>query len=49
MGEQNKKSADNISQLFKGIWTLEYIDTDLEVEEVVKKAIDNPQNYVMKP
>ncbi len=47
MGESTE--ANQIKHLFKGIWTLEYIETNPEVQEVVTKAISNPEKYVIKP
>ena len=49
MGDALKSNADMIKSLFKGIWTLEYIDTDKEVQEVVEKAIQDPNGFVIKP
>ncbi len=49
MGDAHKSKADMIKSLFKGIWTLEYIDTDKEVQEVVEKAIQDPNGFVIKP
>lgn len=45
----NDSSTDEISHLFKGIWSLENFDTDKEVAQIIEKAIQNPHNYVMKP
>jgi len=47
MGESTE--VDQIKHLFKGIWTLEYIESNPEVQEVVSKAINNPEKYVIKP
>ncbi|TNV79883.1 hypothetical protein FGO68_gene7423 [Halteria grandinella] len=49
MGQQLEREAEKIKGLFKGIWTLEYIETDPEVQQVVQKAITNPKGYVIKP
>lgn len=49
MNESLSGEVDQIKHLFKGIWTLEYIDTDLEVRAVVEKAIANPNRFVIKP
>jgi len=32
MGSGFKTQADDIEHLFKGIWTLEFVDTDVEVQ-----------------
>lgn len=44
-----QNSIKLISHLFKGIWSLEDFDTDVSVGSVIKMAIENPHNYVMKP
>ena len=49
MGKEYEGQADSIKDLFKGIWSLENLDKDFEVQEVIKKAIFNPQGYVIKP
>lgn len=49
MGSANKLEAEALEHLFKGIWTLEYIESDPEVERVVALAIENPSRYVIKP
>ena len=36
MGDKYKPQAEKIKNLFKGIWTLESIDTDSEVQEIIK-------------
>ena len=44
------KEADIIKKLFKGIWTLEDLEKpDAVIHEIVKKAIANPHDYVIKP
>ena len=46
----NLDAADKIKHIFKGIWTLEDIDKpDSEVPSIIKKAIESPHNYVIKP
>lgn len=48
--QNHQESANKISKLFKGIWTLEDIDDkESEIHEIVKRAIENPRNYVIKP
>ena len=49
MGDKQQGQAEKIKGLFDGLWTLEYLDTDSKVQEVVKKAILNPHDYVIKP
>jgi len=49
MGENFRAQSDEIKHLFKGIWTLEFVDTDPIVQEVVAKAIETPSRYVIKP
>ena len=49
MGESHKHDTDMIKQLFKGIWSLESMDTDIEVKQLVQQAIQNPDRYVIKP
>lgn len=49
MKDGSLEEADAVKGLFKGIWTLEYIDSDNEVEIVVEKAIRDPSKYVIKP
>ncbi|CDW80919.1 glutathione synthetase [Stylonychia lemnae] len=44
------QDADIIKQIFKGIWTLEDIEKpESEVQEIIRKALDNPHDYVIKP
>lgn len=48
--EGHSKEAEDIKCLFKGIWTLEDIDKEgSEIQEIVRKAKENPRNYVIKP
>ena len=50
MGSEHKHELCQIKHLFKGIWTLEDIDKDgSEVQEIVKRAVENPHGYVIKP
>ena len=46
----HQDDLNHIKHLFKGIWTLEDIeDEKSEVQDVIKNAIENPHNYVIKP
>lgn len=38
-----------LNSLFSGIWSLEDYDSNTEVQDIVKKAIENPHSYVVKP
>jgi glutathione synthase len=38
-----------VKHLFRGLWSLEDFETDQEVQSIIKNAIENPQNFVMKP
>jgi hypothetical protein len=49
MASANKSEAETLEHLFKGIWTLEDIESDPEVQRVVALAIENPSRYVIKP
>ena len=49
MGDNHQGQAEKIKGLFEGLWSLEYLDTDSHVQAVVKKAILNPHDYVIKP
>ena len=39
----NREAGDKVGHLFRGIWALE------EAEEVRRKAVENPHQYVIKP
>ena len=45
---EHVESAKEIQHLFKGIWTLEDMEKE-DVKEVVKKAIEDPHSFVIKP
>ena len=47
---EHPENFDEVKHLFKGIWTLEDIDNpESNLHEVIKKAIENPHGYVLKP
>ena len=47
LGDDNVESADQLSEIFKGIQSLE--DGGADNTEVIQKAIDSPHKYVIKP
>jgi len=51
VGEKHQACIDKLGDLFKGMWSLEHISDPnaAEIHEVVKKAIDKPEDYVLKP
>ena len=38
-----------MSQVFRGMWSLEDYENDASVKEIVQKVIENPKDYVVKP
>jgi hypothetical protein len=48
--KEHEGSANIIKNIFKGIWTLEDLEKpESEVHEIVRQALLNPHNYVIKP
>ena len=43
-------TTEKLKTLFKGIWSLEDLCKEgAEINEVVERALENPQEFVMKP
>lgn len=38
-----------MSEVFRGMWSLEDYENDQEVKDIVNKVIANPKDYVVKP
>ena len=48
--EGHEADSEAIKDLFKGLWTLEDMaQPDSEIHQIIKKAIENPHGYVLKP
>ena len=40
---------EQLKPVFTGMWSLENFDEQPSVQEIVKKAIEDPRNFVVKP
>lgn len=49
LGKKFAPQKDKLAEIFSGMWSLEEYENDAKVQDVVKQAINDPKNFVVKP